>query len=198
MAKIERVHAREILDSRGFPTVEAVVSLAGGAAGTAAVPSGASTGEREAVELRDARSRALGWQGRHPRGRERERRAGARAGRAGGGPGARWTRAWSRSTARRTRASSAPTRFSPSRWRRRARPRRRAATPLYRALGGDGRDAASRPADERDQRRPARRQQPRLPGVHDRAARSAVVPGGDPPGRRGVPRAARPAAPGAR
>ena len=54
MAKIERVHAREILDSRGFPTVEAVVSLAGGAAGTAAVPSGASTGEREAVELRDA------------------------------------------------------------------------------------------------------------------------------------------------
>ena len=59
MAKIERVHAREILDSRGFPTVEATVSLAGGAAGTAAVPSGASTGEREAVELRDARSRPL-------------------------------------------------------------------------------------------------------------------------------------------
>jgi enolase 1/2/3 len=54
MAKIERVHAREILDSRGFPTVEAVVTLAGGATGTAAVPSGASTGEREAVELRDA------------------------------------------------------------------------------------------------------------------------------------------------
>src|SRR5215813_5038695 len=54
MAKIERVHAREILDSRGFPTVEAVVTLAGGATGRAAVPSGASTGEREAVELRDA------------------------------------------------------------------------------------------------------------------------------------------------
>jgi enolase len=53
MGKIERVHAREILDSRGFPTVEATVVLAGGAAGTAAVPSGASTGEREAVELRD-------------------------------------------------------------------------------------------------------------------------------------------------
>jgi len=53
MAKIERVHARAILDSRGFPTVEAVVALAGGARGTAAVPSGASTGEREAVELRD-------------------------------------------------------------------------------------------------------------------------------------------------
>ena len=53
MAKIEQVQAREILDSRGFPTVEADVRLAGGFTGTAAVPSGASTGEREAVELRD-------------------------------------------------------------------------------------------------------------------------------------------------
>jgi enolase 1/2/3 len=53
MAKIERVHAREILDSRAFPTVEGTVALAGGAHGVAAVPSGASTGEREAVELRD-------------------------------------------------------------------------------------------------------------------------------------------------
>jgi enolase len=53
MPTIENVHAREILDSRGFPTVQADVTLAGGARGTAAVPSGASTGEREAVELRD-------------------------------------------------------------------------------------------------------------------------------------------------
>jgi enolase len=53
MSKIERVHAREILDSRAFPTVEATVALSGGGSGTAAVPSGASTGEREAVELRD-------------------------------------------------------------------------------------------------------------------------------------------------
>jgi len=53
MAKIETVRAREILDSRGFPTVEATVVLSGGASGTAAVPSGASTGEREALELRD-------------------------------------------------------------------------------------------------------------------------------------------------
>jgi enolase len=53
MPKIETVRAREILDSRGFPTVEATVVLAGGAAGRAAVPSGASTGEREALELRD-------------------------------------------------------------------------------------------------------------------------------------------------
>ena len=53
MAKIETVRAREILDSRGFPTVEATIVLSGGASGTAAVPSGASTGEREALELRD-------------------------------------------------------------------------------------------------------------------------------------------------
>ncbi|NKI36253.1 phosphopyruvate hydratase [Wenzhouxiangella sp. XN79A] len=51
--KITRVHAREILDSRGNPTLEAEVTLDGGAVGRAAVPSGASTGEHEAVELRD-------------------------------------------------------------------------------------------------------------------------------------------------
>ena len=53
MIRIEHVHGREILDSRGNPTVEAEVRLAGGAAARAAVPSGASTGTREAVELRD-------------------------------------------------------------------------------------------------------------------------------------------------
>ena len=53
MSSIERVHARQILDSRGNPTVEAEVVLASGASGRAAVPSGASTGEFEAVELRD-------------------------------------------------------------------------------------------------------------------------------------------------
>src|ERR1051326_7018553 len=47
------VHAREILDSRGNPTVEAEVTLGDGSMGRAAVPSGASTGEHEAVELRD-------------------------------------------------------------------------------------------------------------------------------------------------
>src|SRR5436309_13587220 len=53
MSAIERVHARQILDSRGNPTVETEVFLASGASGRAAVPSGASTGEFEAVELRD-------------------------------------------------------------------------------------------------------------------------------------------------
>src|SRR5215472_2579357 len=52
-AKIARVHARQVLDSRGNPTVEAEVTLESGAFGRAAVPSGASTGEHEALELRD-------------------------------------------------------------------------------------------------------------------------------------------------
>ncbi len=53
MSTIERIHGRQILDSRGNPTVEVDVRLAGGAQGRAAVPSGASTGEFEATELRD-------------------------------------------------------------------------------------------------------------------------------------------------
>jgi enolase len=61
MSVITSVHAREILDSRGNPTLEAEVVLESGAAGRAAVPSGASTGEFEAVELRDGdRKRFLG------------------------------------------------------------------------------------------------------------------------------------------
>lgn len=61
LTKIKNVHAREILDSRGNPTVEVDVRLESGIVGRAAVPSGASTGEHEAVELRDAHpSRYLG------------------------------------------------------------------------------------------------------------------------------------------
>jgi len=60
-AKIANIHAREIIDSRGNPTVEADVTLASGHMGRAAVPSGASTGSREAIELRDNdKSRYLG------------------------------------------------------------------------------------------------------------------------------------------
>ncbi|UGS34665.1 phosphopyruvate hydratase [Capillimicrobium parvum] len=60
MSQIEKVHARQILDSRGNPTVEVEVSLRSGATGRAAVPSGASTGEFEATELRDGGERWLG------------------------------------------------------------------------------------------------------------------------------------------
>jgi enolase len=61
MSAIERIHARQILDSRGNPTIEVEVELRSGACGRAAVPSGASTGEFEATELRDGGEL---WQGR--------------------------------------------------------------------------------------------------------------------------------------
>ncbi len=60
MSQIEHVHARQILDSRGNPTVEVELSLRSGAWGRAAVPSGASTGEHEAAELRDGGSVWMG------------------------------------------------------------------------------------------------------------------------------------------
>ena len=61
--KISTIHAREVLDSRGNPTVEAEVVLASGARGRAAVPSGASTGTREALELRDGDPTRYGGKG---------------------------------------------------------------------------------------------------------------------------------------
>jgi enolase len=63
MTHIDHIHAREILDSRGNPTVEADVTLQGGVMGRAAVPSGASTGEHEAVELRDGDPKRYGGKG---------------------------------------------------------------------------------------------------------------------------------------
>ena len=63
MSEISEVKGREIIDSRGNPTVEAEVTLSSGAVGRAAVPSGASTGSREAVELRDGDSKRFGGKG---------------------------------------------------------------------------------------------------------------------------------------
>ena len=63
MSAIETVHAREILDSRGNPTLSVTVTLADGSRGTAAVPSGASTGTFEAVELRDGDAARYGGRG---------------------------------------------------------------------------------------------------------------------------------------
>src|SRR5579872_6131619 len=63
MSEIIEIRAREILDSRGNPTVEADVVLDGGAVGRAAVPSGASTGVHEALELRDGDPKRYGGKG---------------------------------------------------------------------------------------------------------------------------------------
>src|SRR5438128_1573202 len=62
-SSIKKIVAREILDSRGNPTVEVDVRLEGGALGRAAVPSGASTGEHEAWELRDGDKKRYGGKG---------------------------------------------------------------------------------------------------------------------------------------
>ena len=62
-AQIARVRAREILDSRGNPTVEVDIQLASGLRGRAAVPSGASTGAHEAVERRDGDAKRYGGKG---------------------------------------------------------------------------------------------------------------------------------------
>ncbi|MHB8369180.1 MAG: phosphopyruvate hydratase [Leptospirales bacterium] len=63
MSEIDRVHAREVLDSRGNPTIEVEVFLSSGASGSAIVPSGASTGSREALELRDHEPNRFGGKG---------------------------------------------------------------------------------------------------------------------------------------
>ena len=63
MTEIVWLHAREVLDSRGNPTVEAEVGLDGGVLGRAIVPSGASTGEHEALELRDGDGARFGGRG---------------------------------------------------------------------------------------------------------------------------------------
>ena len=126
MTTIDSVFAREILDSRGNPTVEVEVVLEGGAMGRAAVPSGASTGEREAVELRDGDKKRYLRQGR-PEGRGRgERRAlgrGDRRGRAR--PGARRPADDRPRRHRHQEEARARTRSWRSRWRwPRRRPRR--------------------------------------------------------------------------
>ena len=90
MSKIETVLASEILDSRGNPTLHATVVLEDGAKGMASVPSGASTGSREAVELRDGDARRYGGKGvlnavANARGELADAVTGTRCGRSNGG-----------------------------------------------------------------------------------------------------------------
>ena len=171
MSAVAQLHARQILDSRGNPTVEVDALLESGAFGRAAVPSGASTGEHEAVELRDGGA-AYGGKGVEQavahvngeiaaavRGRDAADQAGL-------------DRAL-------IELDGTPTQGAPRRERdpRRRRSRSRARTPpsagvpLWRTPRRRGRVAAADADDERAQRRRARRQPGRLPGVHDRPGR---------------------------
>ena len=155
---IEVVDAREILDSRGNPTVEVDVVLADGSVGRAAVPSGASTGVHEAVELRDGDKARFGGKGVAQGGRQRDRhdRPGdLRPGRHPTRPAS--TRSCASSTARPTSAASAPTRSSGVSL---ACAHAAAASydlPLYRYLGGVGARIAAGPVLQHPQRRQARR-----------------------------------------
>ena len=171
MAPIEAVGAREILDSRGNPTVEVEVLLDDGTFGRAAVPSGASTGAFEAVELRDGGDRYGGKgvaEGRRRRGPDRS----ARRSRASTPTtSASSTRRCSTSTARPTRPSSAPTRSSASRSPSPARPRESAGLPLFRYVGGPNAHLLPVPMMNILNGGVARRLQRRRPGVHDRADR---------------------------
>ena len=172
MTAIVDIIGREILDSRGNPTVEVDVVLEDGSIGRAAVPSGASTGAHEAVELRDGDKAPLSRQGRAEGGRRRQRRdlrGAERHGRRGPGPDRpdhdRARRHAEQEPARRQRHS-----------RRLARLRqggggilRHAALPLRRRhLGADPAGAD----DEHHQWRRACRQSDRLPGIHDHAGRA--------------------------
>ena len=174
MSAIVDVIAREILDSRGNPTIEADVVLESGVSGRAAVPSGASTGSKEAIELRDGDAARYLGKGVH----------------------ARPSRTSTPRSARRSSASTRPSRRSSTSTlieldgtENKARlganailavscavakaAAEESSLPLYRYLGGAGRDAAAGAADERDQRRRAREQQDRPAGVHAGAARRA-------------------------
>ena len=189
MAAIEAVGAREILDSRGNPTVEVEVVLDDGTIARAAVPCGASTGAFEAVELRDG-GRPLPRQGRAEGRRRSHRRPSA--------PSDRGPR-------RRRPAADRPDDARPRRHAQQGQARRQ-RDPRRLARGGPGRRRLRGPAalplrrrpqrppaagadDEHPQRRRPRRHQRRRPGVHDRADRRADLPRGAALRRRGLPRA---------
>ncbi len=189
MSAIVDIIGREILDSRGNPTVECDVLLESGTMGRAAVPSGASTGSREAIELRDGEGSRYGGKGvlkavEHINTEISEADHGPRRIRAG-------LPRQDAARPRRHRQQVAPRRERDAgrvdgggeRRRRRSRP---AAVPLLRRLG---RDATAGADDEHRQRRRAREQQPGHPGIHDRPGQPADLPRSAALRRRSVPRA---------
>ncbi len=174
MSQIEHVHARQILDSRGNPTVEVELSLQSGAWGRAAVPSGASTGEFEATELRDGGSDWLG------KGVSRAvDNVNGEIATAVHGQDAAQQAALDRTlialdgTPNKSRlGANALLAVSLAAAQASAAEERQ---PLWRYLGGGRRARAAGADDERAQRRGPRRQPARLPGVHDRPGRGELL-----------------------
>ena len=178
------MHGREILDSRGNPTVEVDITLASGAFGRAAVPSGASTGEREALELRDGdKKRYLGKgvtkavrerQRRNREGRHRRRARPALARQENDRSG---RHSHEKQTGRECHSRRVD-------GRRPCRGRRSEEAPLGASRGGRRRPSAAGADDEHPQRRGARRFQRRRAGVHGDAGWRADVRRGPADGRR--------------
>ena len=172
MVIIADINAREILDSRGNPTVEADVILANGVMGRAAVPSGASTGEHEAIELRDGDKRALPRQGRAERPCRTSRRRSPRRSPACDATdqiGDRRALIELDGTPNKAKlGANAILAVSLATARAAAQERRPAAVALPRR-SARARDAGA--DDEHPQRRRARDEHRRLPGVHDRPRR---------------------------
>ena len=189
MSAIVDIVGREILDSRGNPTVEGDVLLESGAMGRAAVPSGASTGSREAIELRDGDKSRYGGKGvlkavEHINTEISEAILGLDAS----------EQAFLDKTLIDLDGTENKSRLGANAMLAVSMAVAQAAAeesglPLYRYFGGSGADADAGADDERHQRRRARQQQPRPAGVHDHAGRRADVPRGAALRRRGVPRA---------
>ncbi len=187
VSRIAEIHGREIIDSRGNPTVEAEVTLASGAQGRAAVPSGASTGTREAVELRDGDKQRFQGKGvlkavknvntDAARGAARPRRPRP------GGP----RRLHDRARRHRYQEPAGRQCAAGHLARQRAGRRPRCGAAAVQVPRRQARPGAARADDEHHQRRRARQQQPRHPGIHDPAGRRALAARGAALRRRDLP-----------
>ena len=189
MPIIEQVGAREILDSRGNPTVEVELALTDGTFARAAVPSGASTGEYEAVELRDGASRYAGKGVEKAVNAVLDEIAPAVIGMSmPTNSGWSTRRCWT-STAHRTSPSLGANAILGVSLAVAKAAAESAALPLFRYIGGPNAHILPVPMLEHPQRRRARRHRRGHPGVHDRPDRRAELQGGAALGRRGLPRA---------
>ena len=191
MTAIADIHAREILDSRGNPTVEVEVTLESGAVGRAAVPSGASTGAHEAVEKRDGDAKRYGGRGVREAVGARQRRDLRRA-----------QSGFDAADQLADRPHADRTRRHAEQGKARRQCRARGQPRLREGVGDRSRSAAlplcrrrlrPHPAgadDEHRQWRGARRQPDRHPGIHDHAGRRAELRRRDSHGLGNLPRAA--------
>ncbi len=185
--EIRQINAREILDSRGNPTVEAEVILASGAMGRAAVPSGASTGEHEAVELRDGDKKRYLRQGRDPgRGQHRGRDRACDRGH-GRQRSARDRRAHDRAGRHAEQEAAGSERHSGGVHGDGAGGGRGGARAALSLPGRGERQRAADADDEHPERRRACRQQRGLPGVHGDAGGRAQLFRSPALGRGGIP-----------